>query len=225
MRIRFPRLFRIFGIAATAALVTSLVLYGVFMETDYGKALFFTYDEMWDIAEKQAASGNLREAERLVRHIVASEENRVTLKFGLFVLFAGPDYLVRAQLKLAELHWRQGRLADADAGYRDALGTVAALYGPVSWRHALAHFRYAEFLAATGRPGDTRGQLDRAEEAIQRARQKWQEDGGPFWEEDEEANRRPILEDLSTKIDALRGRPGLGRNDKTSAFRTAPNGP
>lgn len=211
--LQVPRLSRAIGVAVTTALITSLALYGVFMETDYGKALFFTYDEIWDAADRQQASGNLREAERLIRHIVATEENRVTLKFGLFVLFAGPDYLVSAKLRLAEIHWRQRRLPDADAGYRDALATVAALDGATHWRRAVAHFRYAEFLAGTGRIEEAREQLASAEEVIRATYRHWTEDGGPIWEEDEEANRRPVLEDLSRKIFALREKHRLGGVD------------
>jgi len=208
--LRLPKLSRALAVAVNTAVITLLVFYGVLMETDYGKALFFTYDEIWDTAEKHGSSGNLREAERLIRHIVAMEENRVTLKFGLFVLFAGPDYLVHAKLKLAELHWLQGRPQEADGDYRDALATVVAMSGATSWRCALAHFQYAVFLAETGRTEGAREHLASAEEVIRAAHRRWAEDGGPIWEEDEEANRRPVLEDLSRKISVLRDKHGLG---------------
>lgn len=197
--------------ASVTFLLTLVSFYGVFMETDYGRALFFTYDKVWEAAEKHESSGNLREAEALIRHIVATEEDRATLKFGLFVLFAGPDYLVQAKLKLAQLHWRQGRLADADADYRDALTTITTMYGPTGWRSAAGQFEYAEFLAETGRSQEARDHLALAEDVIKAI---IQEGGGPGlepgfnWNEGE-AGRGPIVRELVKKIAALRHKHGL----------------
>lgn len=213
----FPAPLRALGVAATTATITLLVFYGVFMETDYGKALFFTYDEMWESVEAHEADGDLRRAERLVRHIVATEENRRTLRFGLFVLFAGPDYLIQARLKLAELVWRQGSLGEADRDYREAVAAAAEVAGPDSGWHALAHFRYAQFLLGTGRRGEGRQHLEQGDAILREGLARPESIGGAIWQEDEYVARRPFFEELRRRIADLR--------DRDDAFRTAPNSP
>lgn len=217
MHLQRPSAARSLWVAAMTAIITSLVFYGVFMETDYGKALFFTYDEVWESAEAHEAAGDLRRAERLIRHIVVTEENRRTLRFGLFVLFAGPDYLIHARLKLAWLEWRQDRLADADLDYREAVAAAVELMGPRSGRHALAKVRYAEFLLGTGRGGEGLRHLEQADGILREGLREAEPTAGAIWQEDEYAARRPFFERLRREIGELRARHG--------AFRTAPNSP
>jgi hypothetical protein len=180
-------------------LLTLVTFYGVFMETDYGKALFFTYDELWDAAERQEAAGNSREAERLLRHIVVMEENRVTMRFGLFVLFAGPQYLVRAKLRLAELYWHKGRLQEADQGYRDTLEKIVKISGQETWTYPMAELKYSEFLVATGQEGTARQHLALAQQSADLVAHKF------YWPwQDYEGSHQPYVRELGGQIAALR---------------------
>jgi hypothetical protein len=201
--LRAPTLLRAMQLAAVTAVITLLCLYGIFMETDYGKALFFSYDELWESAQRQQAAGNPREAERLLRHIVVLEENRVTMRFGLFVLFAGPDHLVRAKLKLASMYWHEGRLRDADEAYRDTLAKVVQINGPLTWTYPVAQFHYAEFLADTGRAGEARAQLAGAQHSADAILEKF------YWPwQDYEGGHVPAVRALLGPIQTLRQRLG-----------------
>lgn len=191
-------------LGATTVVITLLCLYSVFMETDYGKALFLTYEEVWNSAERQEAEGNVREAERLLRRIAVLEENRVTVKFGLFVLFAGPDYLVAAKLKLAKMYWGQKRLRDADEMYRDAIDRIVDITGGKSWTYPIAQFRYAEFLAATGRKATARDHLllshDAARAILDKVYYPWQDYEGSYRKLEQVRQLLPAIAELQAQL-------------------------